>query len=51
LGNRFPAVGHISVKDRINAIALAAVEYFRRDSDLFAESVRNPKPKSASKPR
>jgi hypothetical protein len=30
------------VKDRANAIALAQVEVFRRDSDLFGEGVRNP---------
>jgi len=27
--------GHAAVKDRVNAIALAPVEDFRRDSDLF----------------
>ena len=30
------------VKDRVNAIALAPVEDFRRDSDLFGEEVRDP---------
>jgi hypothetical protein len=29
-------------KERVNAIALAPVEEFRRDSDLFAEGVRHP---------
>jgi len=38
---RFPAAGQVAVKDRINAIALAPVEEFRRDSDLFGEGVRN----------
>jgi enoyl-CoA hydratase/carnithine racemase len=38
----FPAAGRVAVKDRVNAIALAPVEDFRRDSDLFGESVRNP---------
>jgi enoyl-CoA hydratase/carnithine racemase len=38
----FPAAGHIVVKNRVNAIALAPVEEFRRDSDLFSEGVRNP---------
>jgi enoyl-CoA hydratase/carnithine racemase len=38
----FPAAGRIAVKDRVNAIALAAVDDFRRDSDLFAEGVRTP---------
>ena len=39
---RFPSVGHAAVKDRINAIALAPVADFRRDSELFGESVRTP---------
>ena len=39
---RFPAAGHVVVKDRVNAIALAPVEDFRRDSDLFGEGVRDP---------
>jgi enoyl-CoA hydratase/carnithine racemase len=38
----FPAVGHTVVKDRVNGIALAPVEDFRRDSDLFGEGVRAP---------
>ena len=36
----FPAAGHLAVKDRVNAITLAPVEDFRRDSDLFGEGVR-----------
>jgi len=39
---RFPAAGQVAVKDRVNAIALAPAEEFRRDSDLFGEGVRNP---------
>ncbi|HEV3389857.1 MAG TPA: enoyl-CoA hydratase/isomerase family protein [Solirubrobacteraceae bacterium] len=39
---RFPAAGSEAVKDRVNAIALASVEDFRRDSDLFGEEVRAP---------
>jgi enoyl-CoA hydratase/carnithine racemase len=39
---RFPAAGAAAVKDRVNAIALAPVEDFRRDSDLFGEQVRAP---------
>jgi enoyl-CoA hydratase/carnithine racemase len=35
----FPASGHAAVKDRVNAVSLAPVEDFRRDSDLFRESV------------
>ena len=38
----FPAAGRVAVKDRVNAIALAPVEDFRRDSDLFGEGVREP---------
>jgi enoyl-CoA hydratase/carnithine racemase len=38
----FPAAGHGAVKDRVNAIALAPAEDFRRDSDLFGEGVRAP---------
>jgi enoyl-CoA hydratase/carnithine racemase len=37
----FPAAGHAVLKDRVNAIALASVEDFRRDSDLFGEGVRD----------
>jgi enoyl-CoA hydratase/carnithine racemase len=43
---RFPATGHIAVKNRVNAIALAPVEDFRRDSDLFGEAVRTPEVQS-----
>jgi enoyl-CoA hydratase/carnithine racemase len=38
----FPPAGHHAVKDRINAISLAPVEDFRRDSDLFGDGVRDP---------
>jgi enoyl-CoA hydratase/carnithine racemase len=36
----FPAAGQAAVKDRVNAIALAPTNDFRRDSDLFGEGVR-----------
>jgi enoyl-CoA hydratase/carnithine racemase len=39
---RFPAAGHVVVKERVNAIALAPAEDFRRDSDLFGEGMRSP---------
>jgi enoyl-CoA hydratase/carnithine racemase len=39
---RFPAAGQAVVKDRVNAIALAPAEDFRRDSDLFLEGVGTP---------
>jgi enoyl-CoA hydratase/carnithine racemase len=42
----FPAAGQAVVKDRVNAIALAPVEDFRRDSDLFGEGVRAPEAQS-----
>jgi enoyl-CoA hydratase/carnithine racemase len=35
----FPADGHVAVKQRVNAISLAPLEDFRRDSDLFRDSV------------
>jgi enoyl-CoA hydratase/carnithine racemase len=38
----FPAAGQAVVKERVNSIALAPVEDFRRDSDLFGEGVRAP---------
>jgi enoyl-CoA hydratase/carnithine racemase len=38
----FPATGRAVVKDRVNAIALAPVEDFRHDSDLFGDSMRGP---------
>lgn len=42
----FPAAGHVAVKDRVNAIALAPADDFRRDSDLFGEGVRKPEAQS-----
>jgi enoyl-CoA hydratase/carnithine racemase len=38
----FPAAGHVVVKDRVNAIALAPVDEIRRDSDLFEERMQGP---------
>jgi enoyl-CoA hydratase/carnithine racemase len=38
----FPAAGHIAIKDRVNAIALAPAEEFRRDSEIFGVGLRNP---------
>ncbi len=38
----FPAAGPAALKERLNAVTLAPAEDFRRDSDLFGESVRNP---------
>ena len=45
----FPAVGHAAAKERVNAIALAPVDDFRRDSDLFGESVQEPEAQSRLK--
>jgi enoyl-CoA hydratase/carnithine racemase len=39
---KFPAGSLAAVKDRVNAIALAPIEDFRRDSDLFGEGAGNP---------
>src|SRR5262250_1924819 len=39
---KFPAAGLVAVKDRVNAIALAPVEDFRRDSNLFGEGSSKP---------
>jgi len=36
----FPAAGHAAVTERVNAIALAPIEDFRRDSELFGDGVR-----------
>jgi enoyl-CoA hydratase/carnithine racemase len=38
----FPAAGRLALKERVNAIALAPAEDFRRDSDLFLECGGNP---------
>jgi enoyl-CoA hydratase/carnithine racemase len=38
----FPTAARRAIKERVNAIALAPVEDFRRDSDLFGELVRGP---------
>ena len=38
----FPAAGYAAVKDRVNAITLAPLDDFRRDSDLFGASVTSP---------
>jgi len=38
----FPSAGHIALKNRVDAIALAPAEDFRRDSDAFGEGMRDP---------
>ena len=42
----FPAASLAMVKERVNAIGLAAATDFRRDSDLFLEVARNPETQS-----
>jgi enoyl-CoA hydratase/carnithine racemase len=37
-----PAGGRVMVKERVNALALAPPDDFRRDSDLFGQGVRDP---------
>jgi enoyl-CoA hydratase/carnithine racemase len=39
---RFPAAGHATVKDRVNAVGLAPVPEYLRDSELFVEGTRRP---------
>jgi enoyl-CoA hydratase/carnithine racemase len=38
----FPASGLAVIKERVNAVALAPAEDFRRDSRLFLKCVHNP---------
>jgi enoyl-CoA hydratase/carnithine racemase len=38
----FPAAGQVVIKERVNAVALAPADDFRRDSDRFGEDVRTP---------
>ena len=45
-GHQPDAAGHVAVKDRVNAIALAPADDFRRDSDLFGEGVVDPEAQS-----
>jgi len=40
---RFPAAGHMTVKERDDAFCLPSVDDFRRDSDLFLEGTRTDK--------
>jgi enoyl-CoA hydratase/carnithine racemase len=42
----FPAAARRTLKERINAITLAATDEFRRDSNLFGELVRSPEAQS-----
>jgi hypothetical protein len=45
----FPAAGRVALKERINAIALAPIDDFRRDSDLFLECARGPEAQSRTR--
>jgi enoyl-CoA hydratase/carnithine racemase len=44
----FPAAGRVVAKERVNAIALAPADDFRRDSDLFVERARDPETQGRS---
>jgi len=44
-----PTAGHVAVKRRVNAIALAPADDFRRDSDLFVEGLRDPEAQSRTR--
>jgi enoyl-CoA hydratase/carnithine racemase len=45
----FPAAGCAVIRERVNGIALASAEDFRRDSDLFLECGRNPETQRRNK--
>jgi enoyl-CoA hydratase/carnithine racemase len=45
----FPASALAVIKERVNAIALAPIEDFRRDSDLFGEAVSDPEAQRRTK--
>ena len=45
----FPRGGCTVIKERVNEIALASTEDFRRDSDLFIECARNPESQRLTK--
>ena len=47
----FPAFGLAVIKERVNAVALAPAEDFRRDSSLFIDGVRNPEAQRRIKAR
>jgi hypothetical protein len=38
----FPGFGLAAIRERVNAVALAPAEDFRRDSSLFLDCVRKP---------
>jgi len=46
---KFPAGSLVTVKERVNSIALAQADEFRRDSDLFLERARSPEAQSRMK--
>jgi len=45
----FPALSLVTLKERVNAIALAPAADFRRDSDLFLECARTPEAQSRTR--
>ena len=42
----FPEAGRVAIKSRVNAIALAPIDDFRRDSDIFGAGVQKPEAQS-----
>ncbi|MGF7036822.1 enoyl-CoA hydratase/isomerase family protein [Mucilaginibacter sp. OV119] len=46
---KFPHQGLLDIKERINAISLAPVEDYRKDSDLFGKATQNPETKERYK--
>jgi hypothetical protein len=46
---KFPAAALAAIKERVNAIALAPADEYRRDSDLFLERARSPEGQSRMK--
>jgi len=46
---KFPHQGLLDIKERINAIALAPVEDYRHDSELFGKATQNPETKERYK--
>jgi enoyl-CoA hydratase/carnithine racemase len=46
---RFPAAGCAALKQRVNAIALAPADDYRRDSDLFLELASSPESQARSR--
>jgi len=46
---KFPRQGLLDIKERINAITLAPIDDYRKDSDLFGKAMQNPETKERYK--